>query len=128
YITLFGVLPEFARQGIGSQLLDSAEAYLIAQNRKLVMISSYAPGYFICGVDVKSYADGLRFFTERGYSEVYRPIAMEIALWNFCVPDWVAQKNAALREQGVVVEPYRAELTLPILEFAQREFQGDCVR
>src|SRR5256885_16743000 len=53
---------------------------------------------------------------------------MEIGLWTFSVPEWIAQKKALLREQGVVVEPYRAELTLPILEFAQREFQGDWVR
>src|SRR5678815_6056475 len=52
YITLFGVLPEFQRRGIGSQMLAQAEAYLKSQNRKLVMISSYAPGYFIPGVDV----------------------------------------------------------------------------
>jgi mycothiol synthase len=122
------VLPQYQRQGIGSQLLSSAESHLKSQNRKLVMISPYAPGYFICGVDVNHYASGLSFFAKHGYKEVYRPIAMEIALWNFAVPDWVREKRIALQEQGVIIEPYRAELTLPILEFAQREFQGDWVR
>jgi mycothiol synthase len=128
YITLFGVSPKFQRRGIGSQVLAAAEAYLKSQNRKLVMISSYAPGYFICGVDVNNYASGLSFFAKRGYKEVYRPIAMEIPLWNFAVPYWVCEKKSKLREQGVIVEPYRAELTLPILDFAENEFQGDWVR
>ncbi len=128
YITLFGVLRKFQRQGMGSQLLSAALDYLKSQNRKQIMISPYAPGYFICGVDVKNYAAGLSFFTKHGFAEVYRPIAMEIALWSLSVPDWVLEKREQLREQGVIVEPYRAELTLPILEFAQNEFQGDWVR
>jgi len=128
YITLFGVLPQSQRQGIGSELLAAAEGYLNSQGRAMVMISPYAPGYFICGVDVKNYAAGLSFFTKHGYSEVYRPIAMEIALWNLSVPEWVAETREKLAAQGVIVEPYRAELTLPILEFARTEFQGDWVR
>src|SRR5262245_32235570 len=80
YITLFGIAPKFQRHGIGTQLLAAAEAYLKSHHRKLVMISSYAPGYFICGVDVNHYSSGLKFFTKHGYKEVYRPIAMEIGL------------------------------------------------
>jgi len=128
YITLLGVLPEFQRKGIGSQLLAAAEAYLGSRGRKLVMVSSYAPGYFICGVDVNNYAAGLSFFAKHGYTEVYRPIAMELPLWNFAVPKWVHEQRAKLRDHGVIVEPFRAELTLPILEFAENEFQGDWVR
>jgi mycothiol synthase len=128
YITLFGVAPKFQRQGIGARLLGAAEAYLKSQNRKLVMVSSYAPGYFICGVDVSAYASGLSFFAKHGYKEVYRPIAMEIPLWSFSVPASVAEKRAKLASEGVVIEAYRPELTLPILEFAEKEFQGDWVR
>jgi ribosomal protein S18 acetylase RimI-like enzyme len=128
YITLFGVIPQHRRKGVGTKLLEAAENYLRSQNRQLVMISPYAPGYFICGVDVKAYDSGLKFFTKRGYSEVYRPIAMEISLWDFMVPDWVQAKAQMLEEQGVRVEFYRPELTLPGLEFAAQEFAGDWVR
>jgi len=128
YITLFAVAANFRRQGVGAALLESAENYLRSQNRKLVMIAPYAPGYFICGVDVKAYEPALSFFTRRGYSEVYRPIAMQIALWELRVPDWVREKREQLNHSGVTIAPYRPELTLSILEFAQREFQGDWVR
>ena len=96
YITLFAVAPKFQRQGIGSQLLAHAESYLRSQNRKLCMISPYAPGYFSCGVDVKAYAGAVSFFAKHGYAEVYRPIAMEIALWDFAIPEWVQKKHEAL--------------------------------
>ncbi|HWP40210.1 MAG TPA: GNAT family N-acetyltransferase, partial [Tepidisphaeraceae bacterium] len=127
YITLLGVLPAYQRRGIGSAMLELAEQYLRSQGRTLVMVSPYAPGYFICGVDVAAYESGLRFLLRHGYQEVYRPIAMQIDLWNLQVPAWVRQREAALESQ-VVVEPYRAELTLPLLEFAAREFAGDWVR
>ena len=128
YITLFAVAPKFQRQGIGTKLLAHAEDYLRAQGRKLCMISPYAPGYFIPGVDVNAYAGAVSFFAKRGYTEVYRPIAMEIALWDFSIPEWVVEKRRKLCDAGVVVEPYRSELTLPLLEFAAKEFAGDWVR
>src|SRR6184192_4396734 len=111
YITLFAVAPKFQRQGIGSKLLAHAENYLRAQGRKLCMISPYAPGYFACGVDVKAYAGAVSFLAKHGYAEVYRPIAMEIALWELSVPEWVREKRAALKASGVIVEPYHSELT-----------------
>jgi GNAT superfamily N-acetyltransferase len=128
YITLFGVRPQFQRQGIGSAMLELAELYLRSLGRRLVMISPYSPGYFICGVDVNAYASGLQFFRKHGYVEVYRPISMEIALWNWTYPEWVAEKRRQLEAAGVRVERYRPELTLPILEFTAREFAGEWVR
>jgi ribosomal protein S18 acetylase RimI-like enzyme len=128
YITLFAVHPKFQRQGIGSGLLQQAESYLRAQGRKLCMIAPYAPGYFICGVDVKAYESGLNFFLKHGFTEVYRPIAMEIPLWSWSYPEWVTQKRIKLEQAGVTIEHYRPELTLPLLEFAAQEFAGDWVR
>jgi GNAT superfamily N-acetyltransferase len=128
YITLFGVLPEFQRQGVASRMLERAEAYLKSQNRRLVMISSYAPGYFIPGVDVNAYPAALSFLKKHGYAEVYRPLAMETSLWSLAVPDFVCEKRRALERDGVTIEPYRFELTLPLLEFTAKEFPGDWVR
>jgi mycothiol synthase len=128
YLTLVGVLPAFQRRGIGSQLLARAEAYLRSQGRGAAMVSPYAPGYFIPGVDVATYAGGLQFFLRHGYREVYRPIAMEAPLWDWSPPDWLAATAQRLEEDGVHCEAYRAEWTLPLLEFVRREFPGDWVR
>jgi mycothiol synthase len=128
YITLMGVDPVQQRSGVGSLLLESAEGFLREQNRKLVMVSSYAPNYFLPGVDVNLYAAGLSFFTKHGYKEIYRPLAMEVRLWTLEVPQWVIEKAAKLIAGGVTIEPYHAGLTLPLLEFARTEFMGDWVR
>jgi GNAT superfamily N-acetyltransferase len=123
YITLFGVRPDAQRRGVGAQLLEHAESYLRSQNRSLVMISSYAPNYFAPGVDVNGYAPALSFFRKHGYAEVYRPISMQIPLWNLAEPDWVREKS-----RGVELKPFEPALVLPLLDFAAREFQGDWVR
>jgi mycothiol synthase len=128
YVTLIGVRSELQRQGIGSGLLARAEAYLRSQDRASVMVAPYAPGYFTPGVDVAAYAGGLRFFLRQGYREVYRPIAMEAPLWEWRLPEWVAEKIRQLEAEGVHCEAYRPEWTLPLLEFTRREFPGDWVR
>src|SRR5690348_316984 len=128
YITLFGVSPGYQRQGVASQMLERAEAYLKSQGRKLVMVSSYAPGYFIPGVDVNAYPAALSFLEKHGYSEVYRPLAMETSLWSLETPAFVREKRRALEGDGVSIEAYRYELTLPLLEFTAKEFPGDWVR
>ena len=128
YVTLIGVLPAEQRRGIGSQLLNAAEAYLRGQGRSLVMVSSYAPGYFIPGVDVSAYSSGHAFFAKHGYKEVIRPVAMQTSLWELRQPEWVGERACKLAGEGVTVSPFTAELTLPLLEFARQEFPGDWVR
>ena len=128
YITIFAVAPKFQRRGIGSQLLAHAENYLRSQGRKLCLISPYSPGYFTCGVDVKAYAPAVSFFAKHENQEISRPIAMHINLWDLVVPQWVQEKRAMLDSQGIKVEPYRSELTLPLLRFATEEFKGDWIR
>ncbi len=128
YVTLMGVLPQYQRQGVGAALLDHAEKYLRAHGRKLLMIAPYSPGYFTCGVDVHAYEGGLNFFKKHGCVEVYRPIAMEVPLWDWSYPEWLAEKRRKLESAGVRVERYRPELTIPVLEFTAREFAGEWVR
>jgi len=128
YLTLIAVRPEAQRQGVGTRLLAAAEAYLRAEGRRLVLVSPYAPGYFLPGVDVAAYEGALCFFLRHGYAELYRPIAMETSLWERAVPRWVTERARGLDAAGVRCEAYRPELSLPLLEFVRREFPGDWVR
>ena len=123
YITLLAVRPAWKRQGIGGKLLAEAETYLRSQSRSIVMVASYAPGYFIPGVDVNAYPGGLAFLKKAGYVEVYRPVAMQASLWNLPEPDWLAD-----RARPFEVRPFEPALALPLLEFTQAEFPGDWVR
>lgn len=128
YVTLIAVMPDARRRGMGSRMLDAAEDYLRRQGRSEALVSPYAPGYFLPGVDVQAYEGALGFFTSRGYSEVYQPLAMETSLWDTVRPEWVVAREAELVASGIRFERYSPELTLPLLEFAAREFAGDWVR
>lgn len=44
------------------------------------------------------------------------------------VLEWVGEKACKLAGKGLTVSPFTAELTLPLLDFARREFAGDWVR
>jgi GNAT superfamily N-acetyltransferase len=127
YVTLLCVAPDRQRQGIGRRLLQAAERWLGSQGRRSVWVSPYAPGYFMPGADL-AYPAALPFFVKQGYAEVYRPLAMQADLWGLGVPDWVAERERRLKSEGVRVTPYHPRLTLPLLEFAKREFAGDWVR
>jgi hypothetical protein len=70
----------------------------------------------------------LSFFKKHGYAEVYRPISMEVALWDWTYPDWLDVKRRKLVESGVTVEYFRPQLALPVLDFVSREFGGEWVR
>jgi mycothiol synthase len=128
YITLLAVHPQHQGRGIGSRLLEEAETHLRDAGCQSVSISPYAPGYFLPGVDVRRYAPGLEFLLRRGYSEVYRPLAMEIPLWDLTVPGWVVQREKEHRQAGLQYLPYSAEWTLALLDFARSAFAGDWVR
>jgi mycothiol synthase len=130
YITLYGVLPEFRRAGVGGALLTQGEAFLRNQGRSQIWISPYAPGYFIPGVDVNAYSEGLSFLASRGYKEVYRPLAMQAPLWSLSVPEWVSARTEELAHASPPVRcvPFNRGLTAPLLAFAREHFPGDWVR
>ncbi len=128
YITLLAVAPAKQRQGIGAQLLAFAESYLTAQARTTVMVSSYAPGYFIPGVDVNAYAGALQFLKKHGYAEVYRPLAMETSLWNWSIPAWVRERREQLAAEGTIIAPCTPATALPRRDIAPAEYPRDRVR
>jgi mycothiol synthase len=128
YVTLLVVGSRFRRQGVGTQLLAKAEEFLRALGRQIVMVSSYAPNYFIPGVDVKCYEGALALFGKRGYAEVYRPLAMQTDLWLMTTPEWVREKERGLSKEGIEVVDFNSGIAVPLLEFARQEFPGDWVR
>ncbi len=128
YVTLLAVAPEARGRGIGSELLKRAEAYLASRGCTRALISPYAPGYFIPGVDVTVYADCLAFLQRRGYSVISRPIAMECDLTALQTPDWVVNRERQLVAEGIAVEPYTTARTPALFAFLRAHFPGDWQR
>lgn len=128
WITLLAVDESFRRQGIGTKLVKGLENYFASSNCKLSIISGYAPNYFVPGVDPVAYPEALEFLNKMGFTEVYRPLSMDSDLMRLKTPEWVPAKEKVLLEAGVVFEPYRPELILPLLDFMKVEFPGDWQR
>jgi mycothiol synthase len=122
------VHPTHRGRGIGSILLRRAEEFLAWCGCTSVSLSPYAPGYFLPGVDLERHADALSFLLRRGYSEIYRPVAMEAPLWRLSMPQWIADREPEHLAQGLTYEPYSPDLTLPLLRFTEAWFPGDWVR
>jgi GNAT superfamily N-acetyltransferase len=128
WITLLAVDEAYRKQGIATQLVQKLEAYFKENKCASTWVASYAPNYFIPGVDVAAYPEALEFFKKMGWTEVYRPLAMDADLVHLETPKWVLDKEKKLVEEGVAVETYRPELIQPLMDFMLAEFPGDWQR
>lgn len=127
WITLIGVDQSYRRRGIGTRLVRDLESFFRERECKTTWVSSYAPNYFIPGVDVHAYAGALEFFKHLGYSELIRPLSMDANLVHLRKPEWLIEKEAALAGK-VVIEVFRPELIGPLMDFMKSEFPGDWQR
>jgi mycothiol synthase len=128
WITILAVDEAYRRQGIATKLVQAVEAYFKDSKCVGTWVASYAPNYFIPGVDVAAYPEALEFFKKMGWKEISRPLSMDADLVHLKTPEWVLGKEKKLIEDGVVFETYRPELIQPLMDFMLAEFPGDWQR
>ncbi len=128
WITILAVDEGYRRQGIATRMVEQLEAYFRDSKCTSTWVASYAPNYFIPGVDVAAYPEALEFFKKAGWTEAYRPLAMDADLVRLKTPDWVKDKEKKLIAEGVKFETYRPELIQPLMDFMREEFPGDWQR
>ena len=127
WITAFGVRPSRRGQGVGSALLDRALALFRNAGRESVAIAPYAPNYFVPGVDVARYAEGLGFLEKRGFSQVAEAISMDANIVLLDTAPWL-QPEPALAEQGIHIRALRPHEAPEFLAFLAAHMPGDWVR
>ena len=129
WITAFGVLPEWQRQGIGTALFNQALERLRAQGHMSAAISPYTPNYFIPGVDENAYPAAIRFLDALGFRTVSRPISMRAVLTGFQVPPEIEELEAKReREDGITIRPVTSEDLPDLLPFLVEHFGWDWYR
>lgn len=127
FITAFGVDPDAKGRGAGQALLDAAEAFFRARNRREIAIAPYAPNYFVPGIDKAAYADGLAWLNKRGFEEFSEAIAMDALIGRFDLSPELKAKEEALAREGVVVAPLGRDRIAAFMKFMSDTMPGDWV-
>lgn len=128
WITSFGVDPEYQKKGVALQMLTSLLEKFKSLGKKECCIATYAPGYFVPGIDVKEYADAVSFLKKNGFEETYRPLSMDTQLPLFKVTPEAEKKEIQLRENGIVIRPYTRNDLLSFLKFLEANMPADWMR
>ncbi len=127
YITAFGVVPEWQGHGAGRTLLEAAEGFFRARNRKEVTIAPYQPNYFVPGVDKVAYAKGLAWLQAHGFAEFSEGIAMDAMIGTFELDEELKEREATLEKAGLVVKPLTCESFAAFMTFMSHTMPGDWV-
>lgn len=126
WITAFGVRPEWRRQGVGRALLDRALGFLREHGRRQVLVSQYAPNYFVPGVDPVAYPAAIPFLTGLGFSPTAEVVAMDCDLAGVGIlPADVRARQLSLAAEGVEFGRLTTRLLVPLLRFAETNFGAD---
>ncbi|MCY0879044.1 MAG: GNAT family N-acetyltransferase [Firmicutes bacterium] len=128
WITAFFVHPDYRRRGIGHALLEAADKYFLARGRQQIYFASYAPNYFVPGLDRAQYPIAAHLLESHGFRTLYQAVAMDKNLVGFAIPDEVRDLEARRRGEGYLVEPLTLPFVAAVLEFTQREFDPDWTR
>lgn len=121
WISIMGVLKEYQRQGIGTQLVNEVELSLKEKGATNVTLCAYSPNYFTPGIDIR-YKEGMDFFNKIGYTDTGEAVSMQKSLWDYVVPEKTRDKIKLLNEEGIRVIPYTEEYLCELLEFLSLNF------
>lgn len=100
WITFFFVHPAWQGQGIGTELVSRAVAWLAEQGAAWVNFSGYAPAYFLPGLDANLYPDAMRVLTKAGFGIQYSPVAMDSNLAVYHTPANLLELRAQRESEG----------------------------
>lgn len=114
YIFLLTVKEVYEGRGIGSGLLDRAEAYLKSQGKQEIRVSHKCPVKMSWYVDGEGHehnkAPGIRtdtpgygFFMKRGYDVVQKEVSYYLELDNFYISTDIQSKIRELEQEGIRV-------------------------
>lgn len=124
WISAMGVRPESRRQGVGAALLAEVEARTDGCS---LFVTPYVPNYFVPGIDVDRYPDGVSFFEHHGFKTFARPLSMDANLVTFDFTPY-HERAARLAERGIHVRQMTSADIVPLLEFLEQHTWGDWLR
>lgn len=128
WITAMGIDPTYRQQGVGTQLWKAVESFFKMRNRKTVAIATYAPNYFVPGIDVNAYPDSVKFYEKLGFKITARPLSMDAYIWQFTIPEKILATEKRLLQEGIRIQTYERKYLIPYLAFMRKDMPGDWLR
>ncbi len=128
WITAFGIDPGYRRKGVARKLLSAIFEKFRTLHKKECYIATYAPGYFVPGIDVNEYPAAISFLKQQGFEETYRPLSMDAPLALFKVTPEAEEKERRLRENGVMIRQYSRGDLMSFMKFMEANMPADWVR
>ncbi|TNJ65106.1 GNAT family N-acetyltransferase [Paenibacillus hemerocallicola] len=125
WITFFFVAKDKRRGGIGTRLMRDAFEFLTGQGRKHVFFSSYAPNYFVPGVDADSYPEGYELLQKLGFNRLYSPVAMDYSLVGYSVPEDIRALKREREGEGYTFRLAQDSDLVEVIRFATDAFNPD---
>ncbi|PSR22542.1 MAG: GNAT family N-acetyltransferase [Sulfobacillus acidophilus] len=128
WITAFFIHPSARGNGLGRSLMLAAQDFFRSKGRRTIYFSSYAPNYFVPGIDQEQYPAGAALLQSVGFRTLYQCVAMDKNLVGFEIPEDVSTLEQARQEEGYVVETLSLPYIASVIDFNNREFDPDWTR
>ena len=125
WISFFFVHPEVEGRGIAEQLLQHVTEYVKAKGATKLYFSSYAPNYFLPGIDEENYNSGYQFLLRKGFRKLYSPVAMNRSLHDYTYPEAVRHLKRQREEEGYTFEEVQDGDFFELIHFATNHFNPD---
>ncbi|MDE3058126.1 MAG: GNAT family N-acetyltransferase [Bacteroidota bacterium] len=128
WITVLAVHPKENPEEIGGELLSELESRFKKLGKKECFVSGYPPGYFVPGIDRKTYKPLIALLRSHGYVPYHEALSMDAPIVLFEVSDEVKKTERKLNENGIVIRQYQRSDLLRFLDFLERTMPSDWVR
>ncbi|MGC8595696.1 MAG: GNAT family N-acetyltransferase [Candidatus Kryptoniota bacterium] len=128
WITAFAVREDYRRNGLATKMFNLLLEKFKTLGKRECYIATYAPGYFVPGVDIHEYSNALIFLKKLQFEEVGRPLSMDTHLPLFKVSPDVMRRELELADNGIVIRPFTRMDLLGFLSFLEKNMPADWVR
>lgn len=125
WLSFFFVDERKEREGVGSALLEGCEAFATSVGITKLYFSSYAPNYFLPGIDKIAYPKGAAFLEKKKFSRLYSPVAMQRLLNTYTYPKEIRQLKEQREIEGYTFSLLTSGELPKVIEFATTHFNPD---
>jgi ribosomal protein S18 acetylase RimI-like enzyme len=128
WITALGVHPDANVKELGELLLSEVEKRFRKLAKRECRVSSYPPGYFTPGIDMRAYKQYLELLTSHGYEVFHEALSMDAPIVLFTVPEKTIGIEKTLNADGIEIRPYRRTDLVRFMNFLEQTMPSDWVR